>query len=346
MKYSEFLKAVQTRQVAPVLTFFGEESFLKDRALEAVLNRLVDADSRSFNYRILAGDELKDTAFLDEASTMPMFGDWKVLYLKGASILDKSLSRIKDYLESYLDSPSPTTLLIFDVDTWEGRSKLKNILVKKTTVVEFNPLSEKEIPSWITQHLRSLNFQIDSDAIQALAERLGTDLQRIASELEKLMLLRNKEKRITSDDIANVGFSPTGTVWKWSEAILDQDAPLAIQILEDLLLKEEEPVMCVGLLARQFEKMIIAKEMVLSKVPNAAIASKINKPVYYLQPFLNQLARFSMNDLVKAVQVLSFTDRALKSSQAAPETVLQLMTMQLCHLKSPAPPIFDVPLQL
>jgi len=269
-----------------------------------------------------------------------------VLYLKGASILDKSLSRIKDYLESYLDSPSPTTLLIFDVDTWEGRSKLKNILVKKTTVVEFNPLSEKEIPSWITQHLRSLNFQIDSDAIQALAERLGTDLQRIASELEKLMLLRNKEKRITSDDIANVGFSPTGTVWKWSEAILDQDAPLAIQILEDLLLKEEEPVMCVGLLARQFEKMIIAKEMVLSKVPNAAIASKINKPVYYLQPFLNQLARFSMNDLVKAVQVLSFTDRALKSSQAAPETVLQLMTMQLCHLKSPAPPIFDVPLQL
>ncbi|PWT92121.1 MAG: DNA polymerase III subunit delta [Acidobacteria bacterium] len=347
MKYSEFLKAVQTKQISPVTTFLGEETFLKDRALEAVLNRFLDEESRQFNFRMLAGDELKDSSFLDEASTVAMFGDWKILYLKDAGIIDKALGRIKEYLESYLSSPAPETLMIFDVNSWEGKSKLKAILTKKTTVVEFNPLSEKEIPSWITGHLRTLNFQISSAAVQLISERLGTNLQKISSELEKLMLLRHSERKISQEDVeSTVGYSPTGNLWQWSEAILDQDAPKAIKLLGDLLEKEEEPVLCVGLLAKQFEKMILTKEMVQQKVPQAAISSKINKPLYFLPQFLNQLSRFSMSDLIKGMQVLSYTDRALKSSQASPETTLQLMTLQLCGLKSPAPPIFDVPLNL
>ncbi len=223
MKYSEFLKAIQTRQIQPVLTFLGEESFLKDRALEAVLNRFLDAESRRFNFRSLYSEELKDTNFLDDASTLPMFGEWKVLYLKDAAVLEKSFARIKEYLEKYLEQPSANTILIFDVDAWEGRSKLKNILAKKTAIVEFNPLSEKEIPSWVSTHLRALHFQIDSAAVSSLTERLGSDLTKISGELEKLMLLRQSEKRITLEDVeATVGNTPTATVWQWTDALLDR----------------------------------------------------------------------------------------------------------------------------
>src|ERR1041384_5906584 len=65
MKYSEFLKSVQEGKVSPVVTFLGEERFLKDRALDTLLNRFLDTDSRPFNYRSFVGDEIKDTAFLD-----------------------------------------------------------------------------------------------------------------------------------------------------------------------------------------------------------------------------------------------------------------------------------------
>ncbi len=340
MKYSEFLRAIQSKTIQPVITFLGEEAFLKDRALEAVRKRFLDEDSRAFNFRSFFAEDLKDTAFLDDAGTMPMFGEWKVIHLKDASVLEKSLGRIKEYLEQYLEHPSPATILIFDLSSWEGRSKLKAILSKKT-VVEFNPLSEKEIPSWISGHLKTLQFQIDPAAVQALAERLGTDLQRISGELEKLMLLRVSEKRIRLEDVEQtVGYSPLATVWQWSEAILDRDAALAIQFLEEL---KEEPIVCVALLAKQFEKMILTKEMVQQKVPHPTIAQKINKPVYYLQKYLNQLAQFTMADLMKALQVLSFADRALKTGQQE-NIVLQLMVAELCHLKTNAIPVFDVPL--
>ena len=345
MRYSEFLKAVQERKVSPVVTFLGQETFLKDRALDTVLNRFLDDQSRPFNYRSLYGEEIKDTAFLDEASTVPMFGEWKVVYIKHASVLEKNFGRIKDYLDQYVQQPSPGTLLIFELDKWEGSSKLKGILSKKTMVVEFNPLSEKEIPSWVNGHLSSLNFQIGHAAIQALTERLGTDLQKISAELEKLMLFRQSERKITLKDVENtVGFTPTAVIWNWADALLDQDAERSVKLLRDLLEQEEPPIYCVAMLAKQYEKMILAKEMVLQKIPQATIAQKINKPVYYLQKYLTQLSRFRMADLIKAVEILSFTDRALKSSQAKEGTIMELMTIQLCNLKDPVPAVFDVPL--
>jgi DNA polymerase-3 subunit delta len=346
LKYSEFLKAVQSRSVEPVVTFLGTELFLKERALEALLHQFLPGETRSYNFRSITAEELKDTSFLDDASTLPMFGDWKVLYLKDASALEKSYAKIKDYLEKYLDAPSAQTILVFDVLVWEGRSKLKGLLTKKTNVVEFNPLSEKEIPSWISAHVRTLKYQIDPAVPQLLTERLGTDLQRISAELEKLMLLRQSEKRITAQDVEKtVGFSPMATIWNWGDAILDQDAGEALRLLDELLEQQEPAVMLVGMLARQYEKMILTKEMVSQRIPSATIAQKINKPIYYLQKYLDQIARFQMRDLIKAVRVLAFADRALKSGQGTEKVILHLMTLQLCELKEPAVPIFEVPLQ-
>lgn len=346
MKYSEFLKAVQAKNHQPVITFLGAETFLKERALDAVLAQFLDEESRRFNYRCLVGEEIKDSSFLEEASTVPMFSDLKVIYVKNAEALDKNLNRFKEYFEKYLESPSPDTLLILDVDKWEGRSKLKALLAPRSMVVEFNALSERELPAWITGHLRALNFQIDSQAIQALLERTGVELQRIAAELEKLMLLRQNEKRITAEDVEKtVGHSPLATVWQWTDAIMDQMVDKAVDLLNDLLMLGEEPIKCVGILAKQYEKMILTKEMVLQKVPEAVISQKIGKPAYYLRPYLNQISRYTMEDLVKAMEVLSAADRALKSSQANQETILHLMTLQLCRLKAEVPAVFDVPLQ-
>ncbi len=179
-----------------------------------------------------------------------------------------------------------------------------------------------------------------------MTERLGTDLQRISAELEKLMLLRQSEKRITAQDVEKtVGFSPMATIWNWGDAILDQDAGEALRLLDELLEQQEPAVMLVGMLARQYEKMILTKEMVSQRIPSATIAQKINKPIYYLQKYLDQIARFQMRDLIKAVRVLAFADRALKSGQGTEKVILHLMTLQLCELKEPAVPIFEVPLQ-
>lgn len=346
MKYSEFLKSVQARKIPSVITFLGEEIFLKERALEAVKNSVSSTEEGALSYRTLYGEDLKDVSFLEDANTSPMFSEMKILYLKNAVSLEKSWARVKDYLEHYLEKPSAQTILIFDVDYWEGRSKLKAVLAKKTAVVEFLPLSEREVPSWIQSHLKALNFRIEPDAIQALIERRGTDLQKLSSDLEKLMLLRRSEKVIALQDVENmIGHSPLASIWNWSEAILDQNTEMAVSALNDLLERGEEPVYCVAVLTKQYEKMILTKEMVQQKIPSATISQKINKPVYYLQKYLQQLSRFTMADLVKAVEILALTDRALKTGQASDGTILQLMTIQLCNLKSPAQPVFDVPLQ-
>jgi DNA polymerase III delta subunit len=158
------------------------------------------------------------------------------------------------------------------------------------------------------------------------------------------MLLRQEERRITTGDVTEtVGYSPTASIWEWTDAILDQDTARAVDLLEDLLEKGEQPVYCIAVLAKQYEKMIWTKEMVGQRVPHAVIAQKINKPLYYLGKYLDQLARFTMEDLVKALQVLAYTDRAMKSTPIPEKTILHVMTAQLCNLKAPPGPVFDIP---
>jgi DNA polymerase III delta subunit len=96
MKYSEFLKSVQAQKIAPVITFLGEETFLKERAMEAVKNSVLSGEDGSLNYRTLYGEDLKDVSFLEDANTLPMFSELKILYVKNAIALEKSWNRMKD----------------------------------------------------------------------------------------------------------------------------------------------------------------------------------------------------------------------------------------------------------
>ena len=83
------------------------------------------------------------------------------------------------------------------------------------------------------QDLKQKNIGIDDQAAAVMAECVGSDLSRMAGELDKLMTsLKNGENRVTLEQIQqSVGISKEFNVWELRNAIVKKDVMKANQIM-------------------------------------------------------------------------------------------------------------------
>src|SRR5690554_8200917 len=102
-------------------------------------------------------------------------------------------------MEAYFDNPSPTTVLILahKQKKADSRKKFFKSIKKNGVIFESKKLYENQVDGWIINYLKGKGYTINQKATMLLVEFLGTDLGKIAKELEKLMLvLRSEERRV------------------------------------------------------------------------------------------------------------------------------------------------------
>ena len=81
----------------------------------------------------------------------------------------------------------------------DGRKKelVKNIQAAGV-LFESNKLKDRELPAFIEKYLKAREVSIDPKSTQMIAENIGSDLSRLTSELDKVVLsLDQKDRRVT-----------------------------------------------------------------------------------------------------------------------------------------------------
>ncbi len=98
-----------------------------------------------------------------------------------------------DTLAHYVKSPTPGTVVLFESCRfeWEGEDKKKNERIQKfysavPDVVELRRYSLDEARGLLLDMARKAQLSLAPGAAETLAETLGGDVGRIATEIEKL----------------------------------------------------------------------------------------------------------------------------------------------------------------
>ena len=141
-----------------------------------------------------------------------------------------------DELVYYLQKPLESTILVmcYKHGALDRRKKLVAELEKAGVLFESKKLKDAQLPGFITSYLKRKQVEIEPKASEMMAEFVGTDLNRMAGELEKLVItLPAGQRRITPEQIErNIGISKDYNNFELRNALIEKDVLKANRIIK------------------------------------------------------------------------------------------------------------------
>ena len=219
--FKKILQTLQLRQFAPVYLIDGEEPFYLDQITARFENDILSPAEKDFNLMVLYGKDTEWSDVINACRRFPMFAEKQVVILKDAA----QLKGFND-LASYIEKPSPTTVLLIEhrFKKVDGRGKMAKLVKEKGFYFTSDKVRDEQMPGWIQTQGREMGFNIGEREAQILATYLGNDLQKIVNEIEKIRINVPDETELSMQLIQKyVGISKEYNVFEFPEALTGGD---------------------------------------------------------------------------------------------------------------------------
>lgn len=229
--YEEIVRNLKNEVYSPIYFLMGEEDYYIDRISDYLVNHALTETEKEFNLTVLYGADTDIATVINAAKRYPMMSKYQVVVVKEAQHL-----RNIEELTYYLQKPLASTILVFCYKhgALDRRKKITAEIEKAGVLFESKKLKEAQLTGFISSYLKRKQVEIEPKASEMMAEFVGADLNRMAGELEKLIItLPAGQKRITSDLIErNIGISKDYNNFELRNALIAKDVLKANQIVK------------------------------------------------------------------------------------------------------------------
>lgn len=333
LTYESALKELKQKNYRSVYFFHGEEDFFIDQLTQYIEKQVLPEEQKAFNQTVIYGKDIASEpgALIDMAMRLPMMAERQVIVVKEAQNIKKW-----DLFIPYIESPTATTLLVFAHKTkkLDGRSGFAKKLAKQAGVVESSPIRDYEVPKWIDNYVATHGYTIDAKGKQLLADFLGSDLQKIANELNKLFLAISSTSITPNDIEKNIGISKDYNVFELQNAFLAKDTHKIFAIL-DYFSKNPKAgniVFVITILGNLFSKLFT-----LSTIKDKSNAAKdIGVSPYFFKDYLSAAKLYSPSAIRKSILLLHEYDlksKGLGNVTTSPVELLRELSLRILHIK-------------
>jgi len=313
--------------IEPFYFLYGPEVYLRDQAVreiaEAALQGtlLREFNDSSFN---LFSEDVRDA--VAAAEQLPMMYERRVVRLRNFARLREDDEEV---LSAYLERPVETSVLIFVGDDIDKRKKLGRKLLSGAAF-EFQPLKGNELPNWIRGHLKTLDAEIDPQALTRLLDVAAGNLLTLTNELNKLAAAALPSGRITADLVDQlVSRSRERMNWDLTDSIVSRNKRMALKVLREFLNDGVEPVLLTGVIAGTFRRMAMAKELLVRGASPGEIFSEVRVPQFKQGAYISMLKRIDSQSMARIIERVAETDLAIKTSQATPQMQMEMLVCEL-----------------
>jgi DNA polymerase-3 subunit delta len=331
MTFEEILKELKNKIYKPVYFLYGEEPYFIDIISNYISKNVLTEAEKSFNQTILYGKDVKVEDIDNAARRFPMMANHQVIIVKEAQNV-KNIEKLVYYTENPLNS---TILVInYKYSKPEKRSKLYKALEKNSVLFESKKIYENQIPAWINKYLSDKNFTIEPVASNLLAEFLGTDLAKIANELEKLQITLPQGTKINAEHIEkNIGISKDYNNFELQNAIKDKDILKANRIINHFAAnpKDNPMVLTITALFFFFSKVLAFHYLADKSKNNVASVLKVNP--YFVKDYEVTARNYSRNKIADIISILSEYDMKSKGlgSNSSHGDLLKELIFKIMH---------------
>ena len=319
---------VEKGQLYPLYLFHGDETFLIDEALRTIEEVAIGEGMKDFNLNTFYGAEAEPASVRDAVETLPMMSPVRLVILKDAHELNE---KDWDMLMPLIEEPVSTTAFILVASKIDKRKKPIKRFLEKGVVVEFKRPYDNQIPDWIRSLSKKHGLRLDADGVDLFHQLVGSNLQDIDAELEKLAQYLGERKQASPDDILKtVSRVRIDSVFDLTDAIGNNDRARALDCLVNLLDNGQNEVGVLALISRHVRILKLVADGVREGLSGQRLSSRAGVSPYFLKSYVDQAKRWNDRKLECTFQALLDTDRALKSSPVASHIWLENFVIQTC----------------
>lgn len=248
MKYTELKQHINDAlsgksKFAPVYCVYGDDDCLVSKALK-MFESIVSADYEDFNLVKVKNEQDAEIA-IEALETFPMFDEYKVVILslqsgftkqkKGKRDGDTDVSDaqadnfVKQAIDAYVQSPSPTSVFVLDCASNDIVSALK---IKTMQVVDCSRLDEISLLKEIDRIAAVPPMcKIEPQAAKELMVRTQNSMGRVECEMAKLKAYV-QDGVITRRDVTDMVVSDLDyKMYELANAVSQKNCDAALQVL-------------------------------------------------------------------------------------------------------------------
>ena len=316
------MSSEKNTDVHPVAVVKSSQPLLAEEFIEKLKKELL-ADSPKLLFESKNLDDVSLSEIVEDARTLPMFHEKKLIVAKGYDGLGKD---DLDLLNKYAASPASFSVLVL-LSGGSRRGKARTAKGIRLVDLDKGSNADREI----RRIAEKLGMTLSPGAVGFVKTMLGEDMNLIRNELLKISLYVDGKKTIGERDLRGLMEKrSTENVFSLSTALSSRDLRGSLRILRELERNREDPLSILYMIAWRFRQIFKVSQYLREGESDEGIAKAIKTSrgaVFYIK---KSVRNFRENDMGRILGLIEETDYGIKNSSGNNYILLEKLLLGIC----------------
>lgn len=329
---------IKTGEYKRVYLIYGAENYLKKLYADKLRNAVTDPTD-SMNSVVFQGDSVSVNELIELCDTMPFFVDRRFVLVNRSGLFKakrgesedtnedsgKGGGSDKDRLTEYIKQMPDSTVLVFVEDDVDKRSRLFKAVKETGYETEIKALSENDMRLWIGSELKKNGKNVSGATADYLVDYVGTDMEVLAAEIQKLSLYAYDRDSVTNDDIKAVCTKAvSAAIFDMTDALAAGQIKKALEVYEELNGMREPVFKTFYSLIKHFTQLYVTKELMSSGATKNDIVTALGAHPFVCSKLMGQAGRFTLKELREKIDYGVTLECDAKSGRLSEKNIVEL----------------------
>lgn len=338
MEARDVIKDVQNGYFKPFYVVYGKDRYRMEQFIDLVKNKVFTDEEQGMGIIKFDTSEAPLEEIVLEAESPSFFLDKKLIIVRDSSIMcaaakeSNKVEHLTDSLMKYMEYPLESSIIIFAVyaEKLDERKKLVKQMKERRCVVHFPELDHNQLKQWLTKLASDQGRSLQVEGAELLISRVGVSMQQLSQELNKLCLHVGDGGKITEELVAQLTTTTVEEdVFALVDAIVNIKLTTALSMYRELLVRKEEPIKLVALIARQLRMMLQIKELEQHHYSPQQMAGILGAHPYSVKLAAEKARHYEIKQLALLLSSLADLDYGMKTGQIDKALGLELYILSL-----------------
>lgn len=255
---------------------------------------------------------------IDQVRIPPQTGNYKIYIIDEVHML--SQQAFNAFLKTLEEPPS---YAIFILATTEKHKILPTIL-SRCQIFDFNRIKVADMAGHLASIAEKEGVSYDADGLHMIAQKADGGLRDALSMFDQIVSFSNKQVTYQAV-IDNLNILDYEYYFRLTDAILNEDAPAALLILDEILAHGFEGSHFISGLSSHFRDLLVAKEPATLKLLDTSDTIR--------QRYLQQAKETSPGILLSSLNIASQCEINYRTSKNQ-RLQVELALLKMCHLSA------------